>query len=51
LFTIVSHGLGLLLFPLFGLAVVILWLYLMYSAYNNRKVKLPLVGDFAEKQA
>ncbi len=51
LFTILSHGLGVLLFPLYGLLVLVLWLYLMYSAYNNRKVKLPLIGDFAEKQA
>ena len=51
LFTVLSHGVGFLLFPLYGLAVLVLWLYMMYSAYNNRKVKLPLVGDFAEKQA
>ncbi len=58
LFTIVvgmigifTHGLGFTLFPLFSLAAIALWLYLMYQAYNNRKVKLPLVGDLAEKQA
>lgn len=28
-----------------------LWIYLMYSAYQNRTVKLPIVGQFAEKQA
>jgi uncharacterized membrane protein len=48
---LVTHGLGFILFPLFSLAVVALWLYLMYQAYNNRKVKLPVVGDLAEKQA
>jgi uncharacterized membrane protein len=35
-----------LLFP----AVVILWLVLMYKAYNGELFKLPIVGDFAEKQ-
>ena len=30
---------------------IVLWLYMMYSAYNNRKVKLPVIGDLAEKQA
>jgi uncharacterized membrane protein len=30
---------------------LVLWLYMMYTAYNNRKVKLPIVGDLAEKQA
>jgi uncharacterized membrane protein len=28
-----------------------LWIYLMYSAYQNRTVKLPIVGQLAEKQA
>jgi uncharacterized membrane protein len=48
---VITHGLGFLLYPLFGLAIFILWLYLMYSAYNNKMVKLPLVGDLAAKQA
>ncbi len=34
------------LFP----AVVILWLVLMFKAYNGERFKLPIVGDFAEKQ-
>jgi uncharacterized membrane protein len=46
-----THGIGFFLFPLYMLLVLILWLYLMFSAYNNRKVKLPMVGDLAEKQA
>ncbi|MBV8866561.1 MAG: hypothetical protein JO210_14300 [Acidobacteriaceae bacterium] len=51
LFVMVTHGFGFALLPLFWLLVLLLWLYMMYSAYNNRKVKLPLVGDLAEKQA
>ena len=46
-----THGLGFLLYPLFGIAIFGLWLYLMFSAFNNKKIKLPLVGDLAEKQA
>lgn len=46
-----THGIGFLLFPLFSLLVVVLWLYMMYAAYSNKKVKLPVVGDLAEKQA
>ncbi len=46
-----THGIGFLLFPLFSLLVIALWLYMMFSAYNNKKVKLPIVGDLAEKQA
>jgi len=35
-----------LLFP----AVVIIWLVLMFKAYNRETFKLPLAGDFAERQ-
>lgn len=31
-------------------ATVLLWLLLMYKAYNNEKFKLPIFGDIAEKQ-
>ncbi len=46
-----THGFSFLLYPLLGLAFVILWVYMMYTAYNGKKVKLPVVGDLAEKQA
>ncbi len=29
----------------------VLWLVLMWKAYNNQRFKLPVVGDLAEKQA
>src|SRR5579875_1368654 len=32
-------------------AFYVLWLYLMFTAYNGKMVKLPLVGELAEKQA
>ena len=54
LFTIIAaltHGLGLVFFPMFYLAIFVLWIYMMYTAYNNQMVKLPLVGDLAAKQA
>jgi uncharacterized membrane protein len=35
-----------ILFP----AVVILWLVMMFKAYNGERFKLPVIGDFAEKQ-
>jgi uncharacterized membrane protein len=47
----VTHGLGFILSPLVWLLFVLLWLYMMFSAYNNKKVKLPVIGDLAEKQA
>jgi len=41
---------GLLLLPLIGLISFILWLFLMFKAYKGEKYKLPVIGDFAEKQ-
>lgn len=35
-----------LLFP----AVLIIWLVLMFKAYSGEMFKLPVAGDFAEKQ-
>lgn len=39
--------LGLLVAPI----SFILWLFLMYQAYQGKFFKLPVIGDFAEKQA
>lgn len=49
--TAISHGLLALFFPLIYLAFFILWLYMMYTAFTNKKTKLPVIGDLAEKQA
>ncbi len=49
--SVMMHGLGFLLSPLIGLAFFVIWLYLMYSAYTNKMVKLPVIGDLAAKQA
>ena len=40
-----------ILWPLVWLASVGLWLYLMVSAWQGRKVVLPVVGRLAEQQA
>ena len=49
--SLLMHGLGFFLYPLFGLVIFGLWLYLMFSAFSNKKVKLPVIGDLAEKKA
>jgi uncharacterized membrane protein len=36
---------------LLGLAFFLLWVVLMYKAYNNEQFKLPVIGDLAAKQA
>jgi len=35
----------------YWLGAVVLWLYLMYKAYNRERVVLPVIGPWAEKQA
>ena len=39
------------IWTLFNLACLILWVYLMLSAYQGKKVMLPVIGPLAEKQA
>jgi uncharacterized membrane protein len=42
---------GALLHLALGLGFFIVWLLLMYKAYNNEKWVLPVIGPLAEKQA
>ncbi len=49
--SVMTHGIAFLLFPILNLGLFLLWLYMMYTAYNGKKIKLPFAGDLAEKQA
>jgi len=40
-----------LLWPLISLAELVLWLFLLYKAYQGQMFKLPVIGDMAEQQA
>ncbi|HUB02172.1 MAG TPA: DUF4870 domain-containing protein [Terriglobales bacterium] len=40
-----------LLWPLVSLAGLIVWLILVFKAYQGEMFKLPIIGDMAEKQA
>lgn len=40
-----------ILWPLFGLACLILWIYLLISTYQGKTVVLPVIGPLAQKQA
>ena len=42
---------SLLLIAVLWIGVLVLWLTLMYKAYNNQKLVLPVIGPLAEKQA
>jgi uncharacterized membrane protein len=35
---------------LISIFMLILWLFLMYKAFKGERYKLPIVGEFAEKQ-
>jgi uncharacterized membrane protein len=37
--------------PLVGLGFLILWIIVMINAFNGKRFKVPIIGDFAEKQA
>lgn len=36
---------------LVSLAAFVVWLFLMYKAYNNDRFMLPIIGDIADRQA
>ncbi len=33
------------------LAIIVFWLFLMYKAYNNETYMIPIIGEWASKQA
>ena len=47
----VGFLMGLLVGGVWLLVEVLVWLYCMWKAYSGEKFKLPVIGDFAEKQA
>jgi len=42
---------GILLHFAVGLGIFVLWLMLVYKAYNNEQWMLPVIGPLAQKQA
>jgi uncharacterized membrane protein len=52
LWLIMPYGIDLLFYylnDLVGLAAAILWLFLLFNAWQGRYFKLPIVGDYAER--
>jgi|SRR5579859_2842751 len=47
----VGKGLALLISPVFLLACLVLWLVLIWAAWQNERLVLPVIGHMAEKQA
>jgi len=46
----IGWAIGGIISTLIWILVLILWLILMFKAYQGEMYKLPIVGDFAEKQ-
>jgi uncharacterized membrane protein len=42
---------NLFLWPGVGLLFFILWLVVMINAFNGKRIKVPIIGNLAEKQA
>jgi uncharacterized membrane protein len=42
---------GPLLVKLFTIVFFFIWFYLVLTAYQNKEIKLPYIGDLAEKEA
>jgi uncharacterized membrane protein len=42
---------ALFLYPILGLAVFLVWIFLMYKAYQHEKFMLPIIGGIAESMA
>jgi uncharacterized membrane protein len=40
-----------LLWTAFSAGVLVLWVFLIYKAYNKERLVLPVIGAWAEKQA
>lgn len=47
---IIGWIIGIIISPIIWMAAFVLWLVLMWKAYNGEKYKLPYLGDIAEKQ-
>lgn len=52
----IGYGFGLwtlitMIYLIFRLAMFVLWLFVMFKAYNGQKFMLPVIGQIAEKQA
>lgn len=42
---------GFLLHLVIGLGILVVWVMLLYKAYNNEQFMLPVIGPMAQKQA
>jgi len=48
-FLLVISIIGILILPIYFIVSFILWVIMMYKAYNGERFKLPYLGDYAER--
>ena len=48
---VATHGVTFLLYPIVQIAFFVGWIYLIITAYQGKKVILPVIGELAQKQA
>lgn len=46
-----THGITFLLYPICQLAFLIGWIYMIITAYQGKKIVLPVIGELAQKQS
>ncbi|MBZ5590957.1 MAG: hypothetical protein LAP39_01885 [Acidobacteriia bacterium] len=49
--SLLGRNMALLISPVFLLVVLVLWVVLIWTAWQNERIVLPLIGHMAEKQA
>jgi uncharacterized membrane protein len=49
--SLLGKSLAMLISPVFALGALVLWLVLIWTAWQNERIVLPLIGPLAEKQA
>lgn len=49
--SLLGRHLAMLLSPVFTLGTLVLWLLLIWTAWQNERLVLPVIGPLAEKQA
>jgi uncharacterized membrane protein len=49
--SLLGRHLAMLLSPVFTFGTLVLWLVLIWTAWQNERIVLPIIGPLAEKQA
>ncbi len=48
---VLPSGIVMILLPILGLGIAIVWILMLVSAFQGKETRLPIIGDIAHKQA